>query len=147
MSVEQNKATLRRYYETVLNKGDFAKWDEFVDKDYVMHGGGQDSQGVEGGKRAFESRRTMAPDQQFTFDVTVAEGDMVAVRGVYKGTNTGSIPAIPQPTGKKFTRAYMAFYRFENGRIAEGWTVQDQLGQLRQLGITTIPTPAAASAR
>jgi predicted ester cyclase len=147
MSVEQNKATLRRYYETVLNQGDFTKWDELVDKDYVIRSGGQETKGPEGGKRAFESRRAGAPDIRITFDEMVAENDNVVVRGAFKGTNTGPSQELPQPTGKRFAMDYVALYRFKNGKIAEGWVLSDRLGRLQRFGITTIPTPVAAPAR
>ena len=40
MSTEQNKATLQRTYEEVLNKGNFAVLNECMAPNYVAHGPG-----------------------------------------------------------------------------------------------------------
>jgi steroid delta-isomerase-like uncharacterized protein len=137
---EANKATLRRYYEEVLNNGNYSLWSELMTDDYVLRAPGGELKGAEAGKQNYAQRKAMAPDSQFTIDEIVGEGDTVVVRGMLKGTHTGEFQGNP-PTGKEFARAYTAFYRFRGGKIAEGWTVQDVLGFYQQLGITP-PGPA-----
>jgi predicted ester cyclase len=68
----------------------------------------------------------------------IAEDDKVMVIGKRTGTNTGVFGGLP-PTGKTVTMYRMALYRLENGKIAEGWSIDDYLGQLQQLGFQIMP--------
>ena len=43
------------------------------------------------------------------------------------------------PSGKEVEFTGISFYRIEGGKIAESWTVEDQLGLMRQIG--AIPEP------
>ncbi len=63
----------------------------------------------------------------------VAEGDKVAARHGFRGTQLGPMGHFP-PTGKVLEATYLAIYRIENGRIAEAWAEWDNLAGLRQLG-------------
>jgi predicted ester cyclase len=136
MSTENNKAIIRRMYEEVLNKRNLSVREELMDKNYIMRAvGGPTYKGSAGGKQVVDGIQNFAPDTKITIDEIIAEGDIVAVRGEFKGTNTGKVRDNP-PTGKKFIRAYAAFYRLKDGKIMEGWTVQDVLGMYQQLGLT-----------
>ena len=136
MGAEENKATLKRYYDEVMNKGDLSNWSEMVDDSYIMHlvGAPQPLVGLEGGKQTLANRKAISPDGQISIEELVAEGDIIAIHGTATGTHTGEYQGI-QPTGKKFTREYAAFYRFKNGRIIEGWALHNLLGFYQQLGI------------
>ena len=129
MSTESNKALARRIVEAVCNERNVSEWDKHMDKDFVLHYHGQDHKGLEASAWALASWQGflgVAPDTRITIDEVVAEGDMVAVRAVLKGTNTGPIGNIPA-TGKKFNMAYVVFDRFRDGKIAECWQVMDRL--------------------
>ena len=146
MGTEENKATLKRYYEEVFNNNDLSKWNEMVDEDYVLHAAVDSGlRGLEQLKQTQVNRLALAPDTKITIDEVIGEGDGLAVRGDFVGTHTGEYQGIP-PTGKKFTRAYMGFYRFKNGKIAEVRTVQNVLGMFQQLGVTPPAAPVSASA-
>ena len=136
MSVEENKTTLKRYYDEVMNKGNLSNWDAMVDESYVMHliGAPQPSVGLEGGKQTKAQREAFSPDGQISIDELVAEGDIIAIHGKATGTHTGEYQGI-QPTGKKFSREYAAFYRFKDGKLVEGWALHNLLGFYQQLGI------------
>jgi predicted ester cyclase len=49
------------------------------------------------------------------------------------GRHTGEFQGIPA-TGKTVTFPATDIYRFENGRIAEGWALMDFLSFLQQVG-------------
>jgi predicted ester cyclase len=54
-----------------------------------------------------------------TSNFLVAEGEMVAVHSVFRGTQRG--PAGPFPaSGKQLSANFISIYRVEAGRIAEG---------------------------
>jgi hypothetical protein len=54
------------------------------------------------------------------------------------GTHTGKwnlVGAILPPTGKKVTLNRVFIWRIENGKLAEGWEVDDNLEFLKGLGV------------
>ena len=64
-----------------------------------------------------------------TLEPPVGEGDMVAVRHIWRGTHEG----IP-PTGRQVTSTGADIYRIVDGKIVEEWSEFDELGLLRQVG-------------
>ena len=68
----------------------------------------------------------------------IAEGDKVATRWTFEGTNSGAFQGMPA-TGKHVTFAGMNVWRVAEGKIVDNQGSFDQLGMLQQLGI--IPTP------
>jgi len=73
------------------------------------------------------------PDAEETLLDLVAEGDSVAARSRFRGTQMGSIGSYP-PSGKVLSATCLAIYRLERGRIAEAWAEWDNLYGLQQLG-------------
>ena len=74
----------------------------------------------------------------------VAEGEWVASRWVAGGTHTGAeFNGLPAASGRRFEIAGMSLYRVVDGRIAEGWVVDDTLGMASQLGLVALPTAVA----
>jgi predicted ester cyclase len=58
------------------------------------------------------------------------------------GTHLGDFFGIP-PTGRRVTMSGVHVMQIADGKIAEHWGSNDDLGLIRQLG--AIPEPAAAS--
>ena len=95
MGIEENKATLKRYYDEMMNKGNLALWDELMDDGYYLETPNMKSEaGREAYKQGYEARQVGFSEGQFSIDEMIAEGDAVAIRGYVKGTNTGPIPAM-----------------------------------------------------
>ncbi len=46
-----------------------------------------------------------------------------------------------EPTGKHLQMEVIDFFRVENGRLAEHWTVLDRSVMMEQLGMTERPHP------
>jgi steroid delta-isomerase-like uncharacterized protein len=80
-------------------------------------------------RREFES----FPDAQETILDIFAEGERVAVRHHFSGTQRGAMDSYPA-TGKIMNAEYIAIYRVRNGQIIEAWAEWDNLAGLRQLG-------------
>lgn len=74
------------------------------------------------------------PDLTYAVDAVAAEGELVAMRYHWAGTQTGAWRGIP-PSGKSLRVEGMGFFRFQNGRLVEEWAVDDSLGLLQQLGV------------
>jgi steroid delta-isomerase-like uncharacterized protein len=66
----------------------------------------------------------------------IGEGDRVATRWTLRVTHTGEFRGIPA-TGKRITITGIGIFRFsEEGKVVESWDSLDQLGMLRQLGVS-----------
>jgi predicted ester cyclase len=73
-----------------------------------------------------------------TIEDLIAEGDKVVARWRSHATHQGDYMGIA-PSGKEVEFTGISVYRIEEGKIAESWTVEDQLGLMRQIG--AIPEP------
>lgn len=72
------------------------------------------------------------PGYGIQVDEMVAEGEIVAVRGVFFGTHKGWFAGVP-PTGKQVRQAVMIFYRVQDGRITKFWMQLDPTAMMAQL--------------
>jgi len=137
---QQNKRTIERLYEEVVNQGRLEVLDEICQPDHVEHNPFPDQlQGREGLKqRASMVRAAFNPI--FTLDHVIAEGDKVAVMWTNTGTDSAGWMGNP-PSGKTVTIQGVDIHLFRDGRLAEHWDVVDVYGQLVQIG--AIPAPGA----
>lgn len=62
----------------------------------------------------------------------VSEGDIVALRGTFRGIHQGEFSGIPA-TGKHVSTDVMLFYRVDEGKIVDYWMVIDMLSLINQL--------------
>jgi steroid delta-isomerase-like uncharacterized protein len=140
MSVEENKALVRRAVEAV-NTGNLAVADEIIATDFVLHDTAlpMEVRGIEGVKQWINMAHTAFPDVRVTILDLVGEGDKVAKHWTYSGTFKGEFAGIP-PTGKQFKlELALSIYRFTGGKISEIWMAYNALLMMQQLGV--IPTP------
>jgi len=134
MSVEENKALVRRTYEEVLNNGDLDVADELYAREYVYTSpGSPELRGPEGFKQLVRMLRGAFPDLRFTPEELIAEGDSVVSRWTGRGTHQGEFKGI-SPTGKQVTVTGMVIHRLANGKFVEDREELDALGLLQQLG-------------
>jgi predicted ester cyclase len=133
--VADNKKIVRRLFDEVLNDGRLELLDTLIHPGYIEHNPvpGQ-LPGSTGIKVKLTVMRQAFPDLFFTLEEIVGEGEVVAVRYYWEGTNTGVFMNIA-PTGKKVTVKGMDFYRIKDGCIAEHWDSVDELSLMRQLGL------------
>jgi len=125
MSIENNKAMIRRMFEEVYNQGNYDVADELFAENYVSHNGlGLTVLGPEGIKRVAAMQRTAFPDLHSTIEDLIAEGDKVVVRGIDHGTHLGEFLGYP-PTGKPIAITWIDIFRVENGKLAEAWLEVD----------------------
>ncbi len=139
MSVEQNKAIDRRWFEEVWNKGSVASYEELASPDLVAHNTPPGITGdFEGIKQAISIHRTGYPDMHFEIEDQLAEGDKVVTRSTLTGTHRGEWVGIP-PTGKRVSIEAITIQRWRGGKVVEGWLAMDMLGWMQQLGV--VPPP------
>ena len=139
MSTATHKAIVRRYIEQVLNEQRLDLADEFLAENIELHGSGIPP-GLEVVMQWFTTFATAFPDGYTTIEDMVAEDDRVVARTTINGTHKAEMQDIPA-TGKTVSMPGIAIFRLDNGKIAEGWLVNDNLSMMQQLGV--IPGPQA----
>ena len=133
MSVEENKAILRRAFD-FWNTGDASAIDQLIAPDYVLHLGGRpDVTGIDAYRGFYAVYRNAFPDQRWTVEDEIAEGDKIVARWTLRATHSGELMGIP-PTGKEVMVTGISIARVANGKLAEGWVQSDILGLLQQIG-------------
>ena len=131
MSLEENKAIVRRFIEAYNNRN-LDVFDDLLAPDYFDH---TSKVGPEGLKQLMNMAFKAFPDFHETVEDIIAEGDKVWVLLTYTGTHTGEWLGLA-PTGKKITCMAIDIYRIVNGKIAWGRRVPTpDLGFFKQLGV------------
>ena len=67
-----------------------------------------------------------------TIEDIIAEGDKVVARWRSRATHQGEYMGTPQ-SGKEVQLTGISFYRIEEGKIAEEWSVEDGYGLMAQI--------------
>ncbi len=133
MSIEANKAIVRRYVE-LWSTGNLALADEVLAADFVDHTHPDQAPGPEGVKQAIKAFREGFPDACITIEQMIGEDDTVAFRFVLRGAHRGTFAGFP-PTGREAILAGMDFMRIAGGKMVELWSSQDTLSWAQQLGM------------
>jgi len=139
MSVERNKAIVRRLFE-VWNTGNLDAIDELYAADYAAdyRPYAPLRQGHDAIRGMIQRAHVAFPDFHEELEEMVAEGDKVAVRFTITGTQLGQWGPLP-PTGKPVRFEEIVILRFVDGKVVEQRGLPDNLAALRQLGV--VPTP------
>jgi len=130
---EQNKAIARRAFEEILSGGRFELAAQLYAKDFVNHGIHRDA-GLEEDQAALKGWHQAFSDISIVAEKLIAEGDLVAIYWIARGTNTGTGNGLPA-TGKKAELAGITIWRIVDGKIKEEWSAFDQLSMMQQLGL------------
>ena len=141
MSIEENKALVRRYYEECnAIKGDpdrvRAMVDEFFTPDFVGHSPMGDMNS-EQHKQHRAAQYTAFPDLNWIVDDIIAEGDKVVACVATIGTHKGEYRGIAA-TGRQIYVPGADIFRISGGKFVELWSHLNTLGLMQQLGV--IPT-------
>jgi predicted ester cyclase len=137
MTLEQNKALVRRWLEAI-NAADVGVTDEVFSPDCIrrqiyhasMTRVGRGPQAI---KRRIGEWLVAFPDWQFTVEDMLAEGDVVMTRCTVRGTHRGELFGLP-PTGREVAYTEILISRVAEGRIIEQSVLIDRLGLLQELG-------------
>ena len=97
---EQNKAIATRAFEEILSKGRFELAEQLYAKDFVNHGLHRDAT-LEEDQAALKGWHQAFSDIAIVPKKLIAEGDLVTVYWVARGTNTGQATACRQRERKR----------------------------------------------
>jgi predicted ester cyclase len=131
MSVEENKALIRKSYELFARK-EYEAVNALYAPGFVSH---RTTGDISKDEMAIVTRPRLIAFSDMTISVEhlIGEGDLVSFREIIEGKHTGEFMGI-RPTAKKFVIANACTMRLIDGKIAEAWTNLDDFNLLQQLG-------------
>ncbi len=139
MATTDLKAVTRRFYDEIFNAGNLDAIDELVHDDFIEH---EEFPGLPPGKegvRAFAAAMRQAfPDLAATAEDIIVEGNKVASRVRFSGTQRGDFMGIAA-TNKQVDVQAIDIIVYRDGKAAEHWGVTDQLAMMAQLGVVEPP--------
>jgi steroid delta-isomerase-like uncharacterized protein len=134
---EENVALVLRWF-TALAAGNSAEVAAVAAPDLIYHAPAPQLPPQTDAAETWANKRLQDfPDLEVTVEQVFSAGDMAASYVRFAGTHSGDaedargVPATGLPT----EWVSMVNFRVECGKIAEVWSVSDDLGQLRQLGV------------
>lgn len=135
MSVEENKALMRRFFQA-FEMNDQVTLKNLLAPDFVANLPGAYEQ-ID--REAFLQNvigafKAAFGEQKYTIEVQIAEGNRVATLATWRATHTGEFQGQP-PTGKQIVLSGMAMDRIRDDKIVEHWARHDQFDFMRQLGL------------
>jgi predicted ester cyclase len=138
MSIETNKATIRRMAEQIYQARRLDLLEEFFSEQVIGHNAGMPSlTGLVALQASIARSLEVYPDFRLRIDDLIAEGDQVAARWSSQGTHQGELFGVAA-TGKRITQQGAAVYRLVDARIAELWFYPGDLDLLQQLGVIPV---------
>ena len=145
MTLDENKAIVRRFVEEIFVQGRKETVDELLSDDFVAHTWPSTTGDPKADlKSAIERAAAGLSDPVFAIDDLIAEGDRVAARLTTAATQSGEFMGMP-PSGKRYSIEEIHWFRLRDGKVVEHWHQFDQMGMMKQLG--AMPgQPAGAAA-
>jgi len=112
--LEQNKKFIRNHFEEFVNRKNATIAYQNFAADFLDHDEPDgESVGPEPAKQMMEAIYMKYPDLEVTIEDSLAEGDKVMVRNLWRGTDS--------VTGKKIEFKGFVLWRLAEGKIAERW--------------------------
>lgn len=132
--VAENKALIAHMHSELVEARDKGAVERFFAADFVSHSMPAPlTPDREGARRFMEGVAEALPDLTVEVQLMVAEGDLVAVRSIMRGTHRGELMGVP-PSGRRVAIDGIDILRVVDGRIVEHWGLTNVLGFLEQSG-------------
>lgn len=135
---DADKQLCRDYFDA-FRRADEAWWAKNIAPDFIRHDPGLpfEVRGPAGLKALAEALLPGIPDIELPIENVVAEGGKVLVHLRVVGTHGGPLMGLPA-TGRRIDIGVMDLFRIADGVLVEHWALLDNLGLLKQLGVTAI---------
>ena len=131
MTIEQNKALVRRFITEIFEQGRPGAVGELCADDFIGHTwGNADKEGL---KAAMDRVSKGLADAHFQIDDMIAEGDRVAVRVTASARQVGEFMGMP-PSGKSYEIGEIHIFRLRDGKVSEHWHEYNPGALMKQLG-------------
>ncbi|MCE7863230.1 MAG: ester cyclase [Bacteroidetes bacterium CHB5] len=132
--MQSNKEIVLEFI-SATNQKDWDKVLTLVHNDFIRHSSSEPKE-IEtniGLVKFHQAELETFPDLKETVIFAIEEGELVAARINFSGTQFGQLINFP-PTGKKLNADFNCFFRVMDGKIKETWVEYDNLNGLIQLG-------------
>ena len=132
---ESNKALIQAFVNAI-NSRNWDMLDNIVADDFARHSfaAGEPSVKCRGDLIQYlRTQESIFPKFKEKILDLVAEGNKVAARQQFKGTQLGEMGPYPASC-KDMDIEYLAIYRIKNGIISEAWIEWDNYTSMKQLG-------------
>jgi steroid delta-isomerase-like uncharacterized protein len=129
----RNKAVAARVFDEIFNQGKFQVAEEIYAPDFVNHGLDHDAD-LKVDQDAVHEEKRAFPNLEMTVVSMVAEGDLVTVLWILRGTHLAAGYGLPFPTGVRIELRGITIWRIVDGKIREEWTAFDMLPSVLRVG-------------
>ena len=138
MSIQENKAIVRRFFESAWNQNIVSDLEEYISIDRIHHFGAKPlKHDTDGLRTMIKNWRGAMPDYHAHIEDMIAEGDRVVTLLRFTGTQTGTFEIasrVLKPANRKIDESEILIFRIAHGKIVESWATCDRLSVLEQLG-------------
>ena len=110
-----------------------ASLEECYSPDFASHGMGEEFTDSDGLRKMARTYLTAFPDMQMTIEAQVELGEMVVMRILAAGSNSGEFDG-KTPAGKAVRVSLISMARFVDGTVAEEWEEGYLLGIMARMG-------------
>ncbi len=134
MSIETNKAVVRRFNAEVIGGGNRQVFEALMDPEFVNRSASPGApDGPESMWNTFQSvLRAALNGLSVVIHDQICEGDKVTTRKTIKGTHSGTFMGI-EPTGRAVAIDVIDIVRVKEGRYVEHWGINTLAAVLAQL--------------
>jgi predicted ester cyclase len=141
---EEAKAIIRRWNEEGWSGGKYDLAQEIISPNMIVHGAGGQTVGMgpDGLVDLIRTWRTAFPDGRMEIDDLIVEGDTVAIRNTWYGTQQAEFYGVP-PSGNSVAVTSVGIDRVTDGLVSEGWGELDMVGMMQQMGALPAVGPGA----
>lgn len=138
--IKSNKDIVIEFVQAT-NERDWDKFQILVSADFIRHSSSSSVAIDSRDKlRQFHQQELLTfPDVKETILLLIQEGDYVAARLNFQGTQSGDMGPFPA-TGRKLNADFNCIFKLTNGTISESWVEYDNLNGLIQLGHYKLPS-------
>jgi predicted ester cyclase len=145
-SPEEAKAIIRRWNEEGWSGGQYDLAYEIISPEMKVHGAGGQAVGMgpDGLIDLIRTWRTAFPDGRMEIDELIVEGDLVAIRNTWYGTQEAEFYGVPA-SGKPVAVTSVGLDRVTDGLVSEGWGELDMVGMMQQMGALPLVGPGAVA--
>ncbi len=134
MTSEDLKAVFRELIEVEISQRRFELTERLVHPEFFDHTNPPGMQrGIEGHRAIVSLFHSAFSEIDWRCDDLIAEGEKVVARTTFRARHTGDFFGIP-PTGRTVEMTGVHIARVKDGKVAEHWGNNDDLGLMRQLG-------------
>lgn len=130
MSIQENKALVRRFIKEIFEEGRPEAVDELCADDFIGHTwGNADKEGL---KAAMARVAQGLADAKFTIEDEIGEDDKVAVRLIATARHVGEFMGMPA-SGRSYQIGEIHIFRVGDRKVSEHWHQFDSAGMMKQL--------------